>query len=105
MVSNPFCGRLGRIPSRQRFESVHHIRQGQCRDNPLWLSVGESPRFIRDGTGAVPYNDDDAVDMIRHDLELVHLDTMIEFRQFIPGFYHHFSCRICHHLAINYFTE
>ncbi len=84
---------------------MYHVGQGRCRDNPLWLSVWEGARFMRDGTGAVPYNDDDAVDMIRHNLELVYLNVVIELRQFLPSIDHHLPRRICHHSAINYFTE
>ena len=31
------------------------LHRQECRDNPLWLSVGDGMWFRPDGTGAVPY--------------------------------------------------
>ncbi len=49
------------------------------------------------GTGACPYNrawpgeDDDAVDMVRHDHEGVSFDAGIPFRDLVPDCLHHFT--------------
>jgi hypothetical protein len=54
------------------------------------------PRLItaettRAGTGARPYKDDDAMNVVRHDNEDVEFQTIVSERQFVPSRFDHFA--------------
>jgi len=70
---------------------MYDIRQGQPgRGNPPWLPVFLWVR-IRAGTGACPYDDNDAVDVIGHNNEFINLDTYIMTWNFVPHCLNHFA--------------
>jgi len=78
---------------------MHDVRQRYCRGNPLWLP------FLRAGTAACPYKNNNSMNMVRHDDERIALDVRIMIWQFIPNHLHHPSRIIRAHFSINDMTK
>ena len=68
--------------------------------NPLWL-----PRIIGAGTGACPYENDDAVHMVGHDDKRVYIDARVTLRQFAPYCLDHLAGAVQDHFPTGYLAE